>query len=77
LIELLSEVKIAETKERMIESAFIGFQMGAGGNKPFGKYLESLGLADSKPEDAKPERSAKEIIAGAEKTLQILRDKKK
>ena len=30
----------------MIENAFIGFQMGAGGDKTFGTYLESLGLKE-------------------------------
>ena len=30
----------------MIENAFIGFQMGAGGDKTFGAYLESLGLKE-------------------------------
>jgi len=30
----------------MVEAAFIGFQMGAGGDKNFGAYLESLGLKE-------------------------------
>jgi|TARA_Y100000310_G_C20377581_1_gene666450 hypothetical protein len=30
----------------MIIAAFIGFQMGAGGDKNFGEYLEGMGLKD-------------------------------
>jgi len=45
-VKHLSEVKHSEAKERMIENAFIGFQMGAAGDKTFGAYLESLGLKE-------------------------------
>ena len=31
----------------MTEAAFIGFQLGAGGDKTFGEYLASIGLKDS------------------------------
>jgi len=48
---LLSEVKQEEAKERLIENAFIGFQMGSGGDKTFGAYLESLGLKEKTAAD--------------------------
>jgi hypothetical protein len=51
----------------------VGFQQGAGGEMTFGKYLESLHLA---PETITPSVSAKDIIAGAEETLRIMREKK-
>jgi hypothetical protein len=72
---MLVKIRQAEVKERYIQSAFIGFQMGAAGEKTFGQYLQSLGLGDKEyiPQES---RSAQDIIAGAEKTLQMMRDKK-
>lgn len=68
------EEKREKDKEKWILAAFVGFQMGAGGEMAFGKYLESLHLA---PETvtATPKESAAEIIAGAEETLRIMREK--
>ena len=31
-------------------AAFVGWQMGAGGEKKFGEYLYSLGLSDEPPQ---------------------------
>lgn len=59
LVEFLSEVRKDEAKERMIEAAFIGFQMGAAGDKNFGAYLESLGLKEKTFEE--PPMTAKDI----------------
>jgi hypothetical protein len=61
-LELLAKIRQEEAKERLVESAFIGFQMGAGGEKGFGEYLESLGLRD-KTIESKPEQtiSAKDL----------------
>jgi len=59
LVKLLSEVRHEEAKERLIESAFIGFQMGAGGENTFGQYLESLGLKEKTVEE--PTMSSKDI----------------
>ncbi len=53
---MLAKIRQEEAKERLVESAFVGFQMGAGGDKSFGEYLESLGLRD-KTIESKPEQS--------------------
>jgi len=63
---LLTEAKQEEGKEKLILSAFIGWQMGAGAGKKFGEYLEDLGLSDKKtPQETK--LTAKEAIAKAER----------
>ena len=46
-MKLLAEVKKDEARDRLTEAAFIGFQLGAGGDKTFGEYLTSIGLKDS------------------------------
>ena len=73
---MLADIRTEEMKERYIQSAYIGFQMGAGGEKNFGRYLESLGLAD-KPQQPQDSRTAKDILDGVEKTLQMMREKNK
>jgi hypothetical protein len=46
LVELILKAKKEDVKERLIVAAFIGFQMGASGEKNFGEYLEGMGLKD-------------------------------
>jgi len=46
LIILLSNLKQDEIKERLINSAFLAHQLGAGGEQTFGEYLKNLGLTN-------------------------------
>ncbi len=46
----------------MSEFAFLAFQMGAGGDKTFGDYLNSIGLGD-KTQTQKAETSPRDIAA--------------
>lgn len=41
-----------EAKERLVQSAFIGFQLGAAGRKTFEEYLCSLGLSGEPIQEA-------------------------
>lgn len=80
LLKLLSRVEQDEIKERFIQSAFIGWQMGAGSGKKFGEYLEEMGLSEKRtaagaPEDKK--LTAKAAIAKAEEILAMASKKDK
>ncbi|MBA7569921.1 hypothetical protein ES708_11663 [subsurface metagenome] len=81
LLRLLSKVEQDEIKERFIQSAFIGWQMGAGSGKKFGEYLGEIGLsekqavAEATPEDRK--LAAKAAIAKAEEILAMASNKDK
>ena len=70
IIKLLNTVTQEETKEKLISGAWIGFQMGAAGDKTFGMYLDKLGLSDT--EKVKPITAA-EAIAKAEKIRAIVK----
>ncbi len=74
-MKILHEIKHEEAKGRLIEVAFIGFQMGAGGNNTFGQYLESLGLSEKKVEVANITKE--EAIAKAERIRKAIRDNRK
>ena len=78
LTDLLLKMRGDEARERMIDGAWVGFQMGAGGELNFGDYLRKMGLV--KGEDAKnpvtKETTAKEAIAGAEAILAMASKKK-
>lgn len=77
MVELALKVKHEEAREKLILAAFVGFQMGAGGDKNFKQYLESLGLAkDSDAVETKP-ISAEEAIAKAEGILAKAKKKAK
>lgn len=52
LVRLLSGVRRAEAKEKLVLAAFVGWQIGAGGKKKFGEYLRHLGLSDEAPQQA-------------------------
>lgn len=74
---LLFKAKQEEVREKFILAAFVGFQMGAAGDKNFSQYLESLGLLEEQagviPESTKI--TAKEAIAKAEEILAMARKK--
>jgi len=76
--KLLLEVRREEEKEKLIMSAFIGWQMGAGGGMKFGEYLADLGLGENRdiiaPEVGKT--TAAESIKKAETILAMARKKK-
>ena len=72
---MVIEERKQEERSKWIHSAFIGFQMGAAGKMNFGEYLESLNLMPSTTPSA-PKVTAKDIIAGAEETLRMMREKK-
>ncbi len=46
LTRTITELKREEDKARITEFAFLAFQLGAGGTKTFGEYLNELGLGD-------------------------------
>jgi len=51
LVKLSSKAKQEEIKDRFILAAFVGWQMGAGGNKvTFGTYLTRLGISSEPPQ---------------------------
>lgn len=54
LVQLSVDALNKEGKERLILAAFIGWQMGAGGKKNFGSYLDGLGLSDIPSESVAP-----------------------
>jgi hypothetical protein len=61
----------------MIEGAWIGFQLGTGGDMNFGDYLRKMGLLEEKPEVIEERKvTAKEAIAKAEEILRKAREKK-
>uniref|UniRef100_A0A6M3IP57 Uncharacterized protein n=1 Tax=viral metagenome TaxID=1070528 RepID=A0A6M3IP57_9ZZZZ len=62
LLEVLGKIRQEEAKEKLVNGAWIGFQMGAGGEKNFGQYLESIGLIESK-EEPMPQITIEEAMA--------------
>ena len=84
LVKLLAIIREKEGKDRLIQSAFIGFQLGAGGDKTFGAYLESWGLMEGigmtpspvKDSERVGELDAKAAIAKAEGILKAAREKR-
>lgn len=79
LRDLLIKVRQEEVKEKFILSAFIGWQMGAGGDKKFGDYLKELGLLEGQAESSPEPQglSAKEAVAKAEEILRLAKERKK
>ena len=77
LVNLLLEARKDEVKERMVEGAWIAFQMGAGGEMTFGAYLKKIGLVESQEREIVSEArvTAKEAIAKAEEILRMAREK--
>lgn len=69
LITLLPKVKQEEAKDRLIEQAFLAFQMGAGGKETFGQYLNGLGLGDNQSSQQSKEQT---ITPAALATLKSL-----
>ncbi len=56
LQNLLLKAKWEETRETYIQSAFVGWQMGAAGDKTFGSYLSHLGLSDELPQSVESQK---------------------
>ena len=65
---ILANVVQDEAKDKLIQGSWIAFQMGAGGDKKFGEYLDSIGLGKTEGQPQQ-KRTAKEIIANVEATL--------
>jgi len=65
LVSLLSEVRREEAEEKFTLAAFVGWQMGAGGNKTFGQYLKHLlpDLPGEPIQPAKPQKRQDEILS--------------
>ena len=67
LLELalvLPALKQEEAKDRLIEQAFLAFQMGTGGKETFGEYLNGLGLGDKQTvQQAKEQTVTPEALA--------------
>ena len=77
---MLNRVRRDEEKEKLIAGAWIGFQMGAGSDKNFGQYLESLGLKETKGVSETPEgkkMTAADAIKRAEGILAMAKKKDK
>lgn len=45
-MKLVTVASKEEAKERLVQGAFIGWQLGAAGKRTFQEYLHSLGLLD-------------------------------
>ena len=65
LVKMLVEYRTQESRNGLVEAAFIGWQMGAAPGKTFGQYLEDLHLTD-KPGIEKPKQTKEELIRKAE-----------
>ena len=66
---MLLKIKHEEAREKLILAAFVGFQMGAGGDKNFKQYLESLSLAKDSDAVETENITAEEAIKKAEDIL--------
>lgn len=76
LTRAVRQLRKAEATNEIRKMAFLGFQMGAGGEMNFQQYLESIGLSDDQPTpECKPIR-ADEAIAKAQAILELARKKK-
>ncbi len=75
-MEIIGEAKREEYKEKLIMGAWIGYQMGAGGDKNFGDYLGHWGLLESSPKGDNKVVSAQDAIKKAESILEMARNKK-
>ena len=73
----LVETRTQEQRDGMIQAAFIGWQMGAGGQgKTFGQYLSALYLLDTDQAPTKPRDTTAEIIRKAEVIKERLRNER-
>jgi len=69
MVKLALKIKHEEAREKLILAAFVGFQMGAGGDKNFKQYLESLDLAKNSDAAETENITAEEAIKKAEDIL--------
>ncbi len=75
LIQLASKAREEEAKEKLINSAFIGWQMGAGGKVKFGAYLSKLGLTEGPVETKKKSPKKDAGLDGRLKSMGIVPEK--
>jgi len=69
MVKLALKIKHEEAREKLILAAFVGFQMGAGGDKNFKQYLESLGLSGEPDTVETSDVTAEDAIKKAEDIL--------
>ena len=72
-MEYLRRVKVDEERERFVQSAFIGWQLGAGGGKGFVEYLEALNIYPGRPMANKKNLSPEEVTANTQRILEKLK----
>jgi len=75
MVKLALKIKHEEAREKLILAAFVGFQMGAGGDKNFKQYLEAMGLASETYTPAPAGVTAEEAIKKAEGILKMAKKK--
>jgi len=71
------KVKQSKAKENLTLAAFVGFQMGAAGDKNFSQYLESLGILKAMKAPPSKDLTKEQAIAKAEEILAMARKKRK
>ena len=70
LVRLSVDARNKEAKDKFILAAFIGHQLGAGGQKDFPTYLTELGLSDESPSQSNA------VTDGELASMGIMREKK-
>lgn len=70
IIGVVAKARQEEAQNQFINSAFVAFQLGAGGDMKFGEYLDKIGLAgNDKPEPERIHITAEQAIAKAESIM--------
>ena len=82
MVEVITEARQGEARERLIEGAWAAYQIGAGEEgKDFGQYLKALGLGTGTAaprgdtEDRSGDMSAEDAIKKSEAILAMARGK--
>lgn len=65
-LQVVKEAQETEFRDRLVQGAFIAFQMGAGGKNSFGEYLNSLGLGEKRTESKQAKISTGDILKKSE-----------
>lgn len=75
---LLVKARQERIREEFILAAFVSWQLGAGSDKKFGRYLEELGLEEHTAEvDLEDKKlTVEDAISKAESILAMAREKK-
>jgi len=77
-VKLIGEIKKEEARDAFTLSAFTAFQMGAGGEKKFGEYLNDLGLSentDTAGAGVEVQVTKEEALKKAEAILKMVKNK--